>query len=161
MIWTDSRGTIVYDAEPYISADGTTYPASWPKATIPDLTQVVEVPRPDETPAGWTVDGQARGGVTVAEAWTVTTIKGVPTQTWITTPRPDLSLDEAAAVTARDLAVTAQIALNKSDVTVLRCFEAEVALPPEWVTYRKTLRDILAGKSAGQLPARPNYPAGS
>ena len=55
----------------------------------------------------------------------------------------------------------AQSALDKSDVTVLRCVEAGVALPPEWATYRQGLRDIIAGEATGPLPVRPDYPAGT
>ena len=54
-----------------------------------------------------------------------------------------------------------QAALDKSDVTVLRCVEAGVALPSEWVTYRGRLRDIIAGNAGGPLPTRPDYPAGT
>ncbi len=58
---------------------------------------------------------------------------------------------------ARDLA---QVALDATDTTALRCFKAGVAFPVEWQTYVKALRDIVrSGK--GDLPVRPSYPAGT
>jgi hypothetical protein len=58
----------------------------------------------------------------------------------------------------------AQAALDKSDMTVIRCVEAGVTLPAAWVTYRKALRAIV-GASTGDptqaLPMRPAYPAGT
>ena len=54
----------------------------------------------------------------------------------------------------------AQVALDKSDTTLLRCYEAGVAVPAEWATYRGQLRGIVSGKSAAtELPVRPEYPA--
>ncbi len=51
----------------------------------------------------------------------------------------------------------AQDALTRSDRTVLRCYEREMAVPEEWVTYREALRDIIrSGK--GPVPARPDWP---
>ena len=102
-IWIDTAGTVVEDHQPYVDADGTTYTAQFPKAEIADLTQVIEVERPNTDPAAYTVDGQARGGVFISlgedgREWTVQTVKGKPTQVWITEARPDITLDEAKAI---------------------------------------------------------------
>jgi hypothetical protein len=54
----------------------------------------------------------------------------------------------------------ARTALAASDLTVLRCVEAGVAVPEAWVAYRRALREVVAGL-ATTLPARPDYPAGT
>jgi len=60
------------------------------------------------------------------------------------------------------LKANAQAALDKSDVTLIRCVEHGIAIPTEWVTYRTELRAIVAGTStATALPITPAYPAGS
>lgn len=57
------------------------------------------------------------------------------------------------------LAVDAQKALERSDVTALRCLELGIAVPGEWVEFRATLREIAGGNSdATELPERPVYP---
>lgn len=54
----------------------------------------------------------------------------------------------------------AQAALNKSDITVIRCAENGVTVTKAWITYRATLRTIInTGK--GKLPSQPSYPAGT
>lgn len=58
----------------------------------------------------------------------------------------------------------AQTALDASDITLLRCVEHGVAVPPEWVAYRAALRSIVgttSGDPAQGLPTRPAYPAGT
>lgn len=70
----------------------------------------------------------------------------------------DYSAAGAAATAAANKAA-AQIALDKSDVTLLRCVENGVAIPAEWTTYRHSLRTILTSGAA--LPSRPAYPAGT
>jgi len=56
----------------------------------------------------------------------------------------------------------AQAALDKSDITLLRCVENGVAIPAEWVTYRAALRPIAKGESqATELPEQPSYPEGT
>ena len=60
--------------------------------------------------------------------------------------------------------LTAQDAIDKTSVTLERCFENGIALPAAWVEYRKALRAILSAKSGdatAALPARPAYPAGT
>jgi hypothetical protein len=60
------------------------------------------------------------------------------------------------------LPALAKLALDASDRTVLRCFEAGVAVTEDWKTYRVALRAIVAGSSgATALPTRPAYPAGT
>lgn len=59
---------------------------------------------------------------------------------------------------------TAQDALNRSDITILRCVENGVAVPAAWVSYRNALRSILsaaAGDATAALPERPAFPAGT
>ena len=58
------------------------------------------------------------------------------------------------------IAVAAQLALEKSDITVLRCVENHIEIPAAWVEYRKTLRDVMRN-GEGAIPARPPYPDGT
>ena len=84
-------------------------------------------------------------------------------QAWLAegnTPLP-YAPDPAAAQAAlkEALKASAQSALDKSDTTLLRCYEAGVAVPVEWATYRGQLREIVSGKSSATvLPVRPVYP---
>lgn len=57
----------------------------------------------------------------------------------------------------------AQIALNKSDITMMRCVEAGIAAPAAWNSYRKALRAIANGidTTSTTLPLQPAYPAGT
>jgi hypothetical protein len=71
------------------------------------------------------------------------------------TPAPATEVSGPSA-----LAAEARAALAASDLTVLRCVEAGVAVPADWVAYRQALRDVVAGRAA-VLPARPDYPAGT
>ena len=57
---------------------------------------------------------------------------------------------------------SAQVALTKSDITILRCYENAVSVPASWHTYRDDLRAIVSGTSAvTELPTRPDYPSGT
>ena len=61
-----------------------------------------------------------------------------------------------------NLRAAALTELKRSDVTVLRCAERAVAVPNNWLAYRDDLRAIVSGTSAvTELPARPEYPAGT
>lgn len=60
------------------------------------------------------------------------------------------------------LKASAQAALNRSDITILRCIENAVTVPEAWQAYRKVLRDIVSGTSTEiTLPERPDYPEGT
>lgn len=63
-----------------------------------------------------------------------------------------------------DLKLQAQVALNCSDVTIMRCAENAVPVPSEWAAYRKALRTIVgaeAGDASKGLPVKPPYPKGT
>jgi hypothetical protein len=58
----------------------------------------------------------------------------------------------------------AQSALDKSDQTMLRCFESAVAVPAEWIAYRKSLRAVVSLETydpSQSLPDRPTFPVGT
>ena len=58
----------------------------------------------------------------------------------------------------------AQDFLDKSDTTILRCYENSIPVPSTWATYRAALRVIVkatSGDATQPLPATPAYPAGS
>ena len=57
----------------------------------------------------------------------------------------------------------AQLALDKSDTTIIRCYSAAVAVPSAWQTYRAALRAITNGTdtTSTALPAIPAYPSGT
>jgi len=79
---------------------------------------------------------------------------------------PDIeTLHEASYIAARAAAalkVSAQEALDRSDITILRCYENAVAVPGTWQTYRTELRAIVSGtSSATELPGMPAYPEGT
>jgi hypothetical protein len=61
-----------------------------------------------------------------------------------------------------DLAAFARAALAASDITLMRCIEADVAVPQAWRDYRAALRAVIAdAASYTTLPDRPAYPAGT
>lgn len=59
-----------------------------------------------------------------------------------------------------DLISKAQIALDKSDLTAIRCFKAAVPFPSEWQSYVTYLRAI-SSSGTGSLPDQPPYPIGT
>lgn len=58
------------------------------------------------------------------------------------------------------LRMQSQQALDKSDITVARCAENNIAVPAEWAAYRVALRAIVKNGS-GDIPNPPNYPKGT
>lgn len=74
-----------------------------------------------------------------------------------------ISAQQAAAAWSA-YRVTAQAALDKSDVTIVRCVENAIAVPTTWTAYRKALRAIVgapSGDPTQALPTRPAYPSGT
>lgn len=65
-----------------------------------------------------------------------------------------------AAVARIPLIVQAQAALDASDRTVWRCYEADIPVPESWRAYRQALRAVIRGESDA-LPDRPDYPEGT
>jgi hypothetical protein len=59
-----------------------------------------------------------------------------------------------------DYRSAAQTALYKSDVTVLRCYSAGIAVPAEWNDWRAHLREVLR-TGTGPMQQQPAYPAGT
>ena len=62
------------------------------------------------------------------------------------------------------LSVLAQTALTKTDITVLRCYSAGVAVPADIQAYRVALRAIVNGRDTTStvLPTEPTYyPSGT
>lgn len=59
-----------------------------------------------------------------------------------------------------DFKADAQAALDASDMTMLRCVEADISVPAEWKNYRIALRDIMKS-GVGPLPKRPPFPTGT
>ena len=101
-----------------------------------------------QLPFSWGADGTLNYGDSVTEEQR-TEIEAVYEAHDPAKPDPQSLRDESKA------------ALDGSDVTVLRCFEAGVTLPAAWVDYRKQLRAIVSGAVASSLPTQPAYPAGT
>lgn len=75
-----------------------------------------------------------------------------------------LSPSECVADLWSEHQALARSALSTSDTTLMRCYEAGIALPAEWVAYRKALRAIVSAQSGDPtqpLPTRPAYPEGT
>lgn len=69
----------------------------------------------------------------------------------------------AAALARESLRAEAREALTASDITVIRCVSAGVAVPSAWNDYRAALRAIANGTDVQSqtLPVAPAYPAGT
>ena len=70
-------------------------------------------------------------------------------------PAPTADQLQAALVAA------ATVALQKSDIQIVRCYEASIDVPSVWVTYRAALRAIVNGRDTTStvLPTIPAYPS--
>ena len=80
-------------------------------------------------------------------------------QAWLAKGNTPLPYEPDPEEARAALKASAQSALDKSDITLLRCYERGVSVPTEWADYRAALRLILSGKSeATELPVRPKYP---
>jgi hypothetical protein len=74
--------------------------------------------------------------------------------TWVT--------EYEAAMAKESLARDAQTAIEKTDITILRCYENAVTVPATWKELRTALRAIISGTStATELPTMPDYPEGT
>ena len=83
-------------------------------------------------------------------------------QAWLAEGNTPLPYEPDPEEARAALKTSAQVALDKSDVTILRCYERGVSVPTEWADYRAALRLIVSGTSeATELPVRPAYPVGS
>ncbi|MFM0405216.1 hypothetical protein [Paraburkholderia dipogonis] len=82
-------------------------------------------------------------------------------------PVPLTAAQIAAQQAAADWAARQELAkaeLDASDVTLIRCFENGIPLPPAWAEYRKALRAIVgvaSGDATQPVPVRPDYPTGT
>jgi hypothetical protein len=76
------------------------------------------------------------------------------------TSDPGPSAAEIAEKTRLELIAQAQDLLQKSDITVLRCFESGVPVPAAWRTWRASLRSVAASGS-GVIEAAPAFPSGT
>lgn len=54
----------------------------------------------------------------------------------------------------------AQMALDKSDITAIRCLKAEISFPAEWQNYVAALR-VISNTGIGPIPDQPAYPKGT
>jgi len=65
--------------------------------------------------------------------------------------------------TGDPLPVKAQVALDKSDVTIIRCAAKNIPVPAEWGVYRDQLRAIATYKdtTSTALPTTPAYVPGT
>lgn len=85
----------VNDGQPITTADGTKYPANFPKAEVPGLVQVVETAPPSATQA-------------ITSGYSVQLVSNVPTQVWNSQPIP-LATAQQTAAAALTAAYTAAI----------------------------------------------------
>lgn len=137
----------IEDNAPYVSSTGVQYPGNFPKNEIAELHPVSLTQKPTEsqylTITGFHIDE------TYTQVWdTISYTQG------------EVDAVNAAARSANYVSEAAD-ALQHSDITVLRCIEANVAVPAEWTAYRNTLRNIVSGRDIIQPPARPTYPVGT
>lgn len=137
-MYTDESLMPIADNAPYVGADGTKYPANFPKDEIPDLYPVAEIQRPSDT------DAAVVTGFIIDENFV---------QVWQARERTE----EEKANLLKDRAYEALI---QSDITALRCVKAGIAFPIAWQEYVASLRDIFQ-TGIGLLPEQPPYPEGT
>lgn len=88
----------------------------------------------------------------------ITSISPTPAFGWTYTG----SAFVAPTIPEIDMRPQAQSALDKTDMTALRCFKAGKAFPSDWQAYVAALRAIVTGPSTTTaLPGMPDYPAGT
>jgi hypothetical protein len=136
-MYTNSSLAIIHDNDPYIGANGTKYPANFPKSEIAELFPVFETARPTDPTlivTGYHIDG-------------------THTQIWDTRTKTAQELGAA-------LVENAKVALYTSDMVSIRCYKAGIAFPVEWQNYTATLRSIVSTET-GTMPAQPAYPEGT
>lgn len=66
----------------------------------------------------------------------------------------------AEAGDTASIVLAARAALQASDRTILRCLEAGVPVPPDWIAYRVALRAVVSGRAI-DLPACPDFVPGT
>lgn len=95
----------------------------------------------------------------------VTAVSPAPQVGWVATETGgtwSFAAPPAPAVPPANYPALAQAALDKSDVTILRCYEHSVAVPADWTAYRATLRGIRGGAVVvTEMPVEPAFPAGT
>lgn len=80
-------------------------------------------------------------------------------QAWLAQGNTPLPYEPDPDALKAALKTAAQAAIDKTDITLLRCYERGMAVPVEWATYRNDLRAIVSGTSEStDLPVRPEYP---
>lgn len=96
------------------------------------------------------------------EYWLADRTRHVITQAEVLPPAGYLTVDPGPTPEqiAAELQREALGLLNKSDQTIARCYENNVAVPPTWKDYRAALR-LIVSTGSGVIPTRPDYPAGT
>lgn len=88
--------------------------------------------------------------------WLADRSEHVITDVGVSPPEGHLTTDPGPTLKER-----ATLELANTQSLVLACYEAGIAFPPEWRSYRTALRAIAAGtSSASGMPARPADPDG-
>lgn len=144
-LYTDSTKKPINPGDSYVAADGTQYPANFPKSEIPGLIAVTETARPSD-------ESLVVTGFVIDES---------NTQVWSTRPKTEEELAQevdAALSVRRGDALTK---LTDTDLVALRCVKAGVAFPQEWLDYVNALRAVRSSPTILDLPEPPKNPDGS
>lgn len=92
----------------------------------------------------------------------VSAVTPAPQPGWTATETAGAWTFAAPVAPTVDMRPAAQAALDRSDITIIRCYEHAVPAPAAWATYRGALRAIVAGgPTSAALPVQPAYPAGT